>query len=82
LVAFHSQRISFEETQMTNNPVGSRIFTKTITGHQGDIISYACTYLCWWFIENKYIKYKGVLRWYCTQNSQLLQPTPTAALQT
>jgi hypothetical protein len=22
------------------------------------------------------------LRWYCTQNSQLLQPTPTAALQT
>jgi hypothetical protein len=31
LVVF-TKRISFEETQMTNNPVGSRILPKTITG--------------------------------------------------
>jgi hypothetical protein len=44
---------------MTNNPVGSRIFTKNNNWtDQGDIISYACKFAYAGLSKTKYIKYE------------------------
>ncbi|MBW4360052.1 hypothetical protein KZH69_06100, partial [Flavobacterium sp. NAS39] len=50
----------FEDIPMTNNPVGSKIFTKTITGQTpGDVISYACKFAyAGGQSVTKYIKYE------------------------
>ena len=60
LVAFLHRESPFEETQMANNPAGTRIFTKTITGQtKGDIISYACKFAyAGGLSKTKYIKYE------------------------
>ncbi|WP_281240217.1 putative Ig domain-containing protein [Flavobacterium praedii] len=69
----------FEDIPMTNNPVGSKIYTKTITGQTpGDVISYACKFAyAGGQSVTKYIKYE--VGSYCDG----IKPTsPTAAAAT
>jgi hypothetical protein len=83
LVAFLHRESPFEETQMTNNPAGSRIFTKTITGQsKGDIISYACKFAyAGGLSKTKYIKYEvgGFCDGIAPTSPTVAAPTPTAA---